>query len=441
MDKQPHPVLERFAGNPIMEPRQGIGWESKAVFNPAAIYEGGKVHIVYRAIGDSDESVLGYACSNDGFHIDERLTFPIFCQQGTYCGDSLLSLPAEDHHVTYLLAKNGEAEEEKVKEVAYISGGGSFGGCEDPRLTRIGDRIYMTYVAYDGYSPPRVALTSISAVDFLARRWRWERPVLISRLGVVNKNACILPEKIGSKYVIFHRVYPDILIDFVDDLNFDGKTRWLRGDFKIKPRDDKWDSRKVGAGAPPIKTKAGWLLIYQGIGERDPGRYKIGAMLLDLKDPAKVIYRADEPILQPMERYENEGWKAGVVYPCGAVVIGGRLFVYYGGADKVTCVATVDLNDFIKKLTGARTSAAGAGISHPGTGAREPRSTVTSPSGVPVPGIEKVIDKFIQAYCVKCRRMQIMKNPRPVILKNGQPAVHEICPKCGGKMFRIGKIP
>ena len=60
-----------------------------------------------------------------------------------------------------------------------------------------------------------------------------------------------------------------------------------------------------------------------------------------------------------MERYENEGWKAGVVYPCGAAVIGGRLFVYYGGADKVTCVASADLDDFIKKLTGVRTFAAG----------------------------------------------------------------------------------
>ena len=148
------PVLERYAGNPILEPRSRLGWESKAAFNPAAIYEGGKVHIVYRAIGDSDESVLGYACSTDGFHIDERLTYPIFCQPGAYGGSSLLSLSADDHHVTYLLAGNGAAEEEKVKEVAYISGGGGTGGCEDPRLTRIGDRIYMTYVAYDGFSPP-----------------------------------------------------------------------------------------------------------------------------------------------------------------------------------------------------------------------------------------------------------------------------------------------
>ena len=71
------PVLERFDGNPILEPRANHWWESKAAFNPGAIYEQGKVHIVYRAIGDSDVSVLGYASSVDGFHVDERLDKPI----------------------------------------------------------------------------------------------------------------------------------------------------------------------------------------------------------------------------------------------------------------------------------------------------------------------------------------------------------------------------
>ena len=432
------PVLERFAENPILEPQSRLGWESKAVFNPAAIYEGGRVHIVYRAIGNSDESVLGYASSTDGLHIDDRLNYPVFCAEGAFGGQSLLSLSADDHCVTYVLAGNGGAEEEQVREIAYVSGGGGFGGCEDPRLTRIGNRIYMTYVAYDGYSPPRVALTSIAAKDFLARRWEWDRPVLISRPGVVNKNACILPEKINSKYVIFHRVYPDILIDFVDDLNFDGKTRWLRGESKISPRHGYWDSRKIGAGPPPVKTSAGWLLIYQSIGEQDPGRYKIGAMLLDLKDPTKVLYRSDRPVLEPVAWYENEGWKAGVVYPCGAVVIAGRLFVYYGGADKFTCVATSDLNGFLNKLCGnAATSIAGDR-----TGARtevREKPFNTAAAVLPGPELEKVVEMYIEAYCVKCRHRRVMMNPKPVIMKNGRPAMRGTCPKCGGTMFRIGR--
>ena len=72
------PVLKRFEGNPILRPETTHWWESKAVFNPAAIYEGGKVHILYRAIGDTDTSVIGYASSTDGFHIDERLDKPVY---------------------------------------------------------------------------------------------------------------------------------------------------------------------------------------------------------------------------------------------------------------------------------------------------------------------------------------------------------------------------
>src|SRR5208283_3746855 len=234
----------------------------------------------------------------------------------------------------------------------YASGGGGAGGCEDPRLTRIGDYVYMTYVAYDGHSHPRVALSSIHINDFLKHKWDWKSPVLISPPYVVDKNACILPEKINGKYVIFHRVFPNILIDFVDDLDFDGKTRWLVGQYKIPTRalSSDWDSLKVGCGPPPLRTKDGWLLIYQAVGASDESRYKIGAMLLDLKDPTKVLARTRNPILEPTANYENEGLKSGVVYPCGAVIIKNRLFVYYGGADMVVCVATATLNHFLEEL-------------------------------------------------------------------------------------------
>ena len=154
------------------------------------------------------------------------------------------------------------------------------------------------------------------------------------------------------------------MIDFVDDLDFNGTTRWLKGEFKIQPRVACWDSQKVGAGAPPIKTKDGWLLIYQGVGESDPGRYKIGAMLLDLKDPVKVLARLEKPILEPQAAYENEGWKTGVIYPCGAVVIRDRLLVYYGGADKVTCVASAKLDELLGRLVGVREAVPSASVRH-----------------------------------------------------------------------------
>jgi predicted GH43/DUF377 family glycosyl hydrolase len=332
------PVLLRYEGNPLLKPIPHHSWESKATFNPAALYLGRRVHIVYRAIGDSDISTLGYASSRDGFYIDERLNKPIYVPrepfEGTSSPFSYEVEPADD----------------------YISGGGAFGGCEDPRLTRIGNKIYLTYVAYDGHNPPRVALSSISVSNFLNKRWRWRKPVLISEPGIINKNACIFPAKIKGKFVLFHRVFPDILVDYVDDLDFDGKTRWLRDKDAIRPRVLFWDSLKVGAGAPAIKTDMGWLFIYQAVDDLDPQyHYKIGAMLLDLENPAKVLARGTVPVLEPQASYEFNGWKSGVLYPCGAVVVRGRLLVYYGASDKVTCVAAAELKPFMEKLRCHRT--------------------------------------------------------------------------------------
>ena len=317
--------LERSHLNPILAPQNENHWESFNVFNPATIYEAGKVHIFYRAQGYDYVSTVGYASSKDGITVDERLDKPIFTPQ---------------HHL--------KSKKHRQPNLDPFSSGGGFGGCEDPRVTIIDDRLYMVYVANDG-NLPRLALTSISVKDFLAKRWFWETPVLISPPGVVDKSGCILPEKINGKYVIFHRIFPNILIDFVDSLDFKGYT-WLKGEFSIDIRKNKWDSLKIGIGAPPIKTKDGWLLIYYDVDDKDGAKYKIGAMLLDLNNPVKVLHRTDAPILEPLARYENEGFKPGIAYPCGAVVIKETLFVYYGGADSVVCVATANLDHFLSEL-------------------------------------------------------------------------------------------
>ena len=400
-------TLERFEGNPILKPDTKHPWETKAVFNPAAIYEGGKVHILYRALGETDVSTLGYASSLDGLHIHERLDKPVYVPRE----------PFEGVNPSYRYVSQPTC--------IYVSGGGEMGGCEDPRLTRIGKQVYMTYVAYDGYTHPRVALSSIQLDDFLDRKWNWKKPVLITPPDIVDKNACILPEKINGKYVIFHRVFPNILIDFVDDLDFDGKTRWLVGQFKIPVRvlSSDWDNLKVGCGPPPIKTKEGWLLIYQAVGKHDENRYKIGAMLLDLKDPTKVLARTKKPILEPVMSYENDGLKAGVVYPCGAAVIDDRLFVYYGGADMVVCVASAKLQSFMAQLVTHHKEI-------------KPESIQAQPP-VKTDKTDEVREA-VQGFCLKCRRTREIRNPRHIML-NGRHAVQGICPKCGSKMSRLIK--
>jgi predicted GH43/DUF377 family glycosyl hydrolase len=330
----PHPKLKltRHPKNPILRPNQANAWETKATFNPAAILINNKVHLLYRAIGDTDVSVLGYAESEDGIHF------------------------VRHNNPAYIPRENFEGVKVKGTKIhlpgPYESGGGGCGGCEDPRLTRVEDVLYLTYVAYNGWSAPRVAMANISVEDFLAHRWdRWSSPKLISRPGVVNKNACVFPEKIKGQYVMFHRIFPNMLIDFMNDLEFkDG--RWLEAKAVIRPNKEGWDTRKIGVGAPPIKTDAGWLMIYQGMGGVDgtSSEYKIGAMLLDLNDPSRVIARSAHPVLEPETDYENSGTKWGVVYPCGAIVKDGRLLVYYGGSDDVTAVAEADLAQFLEEL-------------------------------------------------------------------------------------------
>ncbi len=309
--------LKRFEGNPIISPIESHPWEAKATFNAAAIYEGGEVHIIYRAVANDNVSVFGYASSEDGFHITERLPDPIY-------------VPREDFEKT-------------------LNPGGN-SGCEDPRITKIGNKIYMCYTAYDGRNPPRVALTSIKLSDFLEKKWNWSKPVLISPPGADDKNSCIFPEKVKNKYMIFHRMYSFICLDLVDSLNFDGsKFIGISKSIGYRPG-DYWDSRKVGIAAPPIKTKYGWLLLYHGISERDRN-YRIGAMLLDIDNPSIVTSRPYRFLLEPEEKYEKEGLISNVVFSCGAVVIEDTLFVYYGGGDKVIGVATMSLSELLEEIT------------------------------------------------------------------------------------------
>jgi len=300
--------FKRLPNNPIITPDPNHKWESKATFNPAAIDLGGKVHLLYRALSDDNTSTIGYALSDDGATVTERLDSPVY-------------IPREDF------------------ETKKIDGAGS--GCEDPRITKIGKDIYMCYTAYDSVGPPRVAVTSISEKDFLARRWNWSKPELITPKGVDDKDACIFPEKVGGKYLILHRIGTDICADFLPSLDF--KTETVNKCIRIfGPRSGMWDGAKVGITAPPIKTRKGWVLLYHAVSEHHR-TYRIGAVLLDLKDPTTVLSRSADAIFSPEAPFEKEGLTNNVVFPCGMIVRDGLLYIYYGGADKVVGVATMEL--------------------------------------------------------------------------------------------------
>ena len=208
----------------------------------------------------------------------------------------------------------------------------------------------MTYTAYDGTNPPRVALTSISIDDFLKRQWNWEEPQLISHPGTDDKDACIIKSKNTDEYIAFHRLGVEIWIDIRKNLNFNEQT-YLAGKILAHPRDDKWDNVKIGIAGPPIETEKGWLLLYHGVGSGENGNvYKVGAMLLDYDDPYKILGRSDEPIFEPEEPYEKEGEVPNVVFPCGSVILNDILYTYYGGADKVVGVAAIPVKSLLDYL-------------------------------------------------------------------------------------------
>lgn len=325
------PLFKRFEENPIIRPNTENVWETKATFNPAALFETGKVHLLYRAIGEGDVSVLGYAASADGRTVDERLSEPVYTPEHFF-GKKI-------------------SDREGPSPLGYISGGGWQGGCEDPRLTRIGERVYMTFTAFNGWDAVWIALTSIGLEDFLAKRWKWEKPVFLSPPGEMHKNWVLFPEKIRGKFAILHSIAPEISIEYVDDLSvFAADDVYIRSQYGKTGRKRSWDNWMRGAGPPPLKTSEGWLLLYHAMDARDPDRYKLGAMLLDLEYPEKVLARSVAPVLEPDAVYENEGFKSGVIYCCGAVVKDGELIVYYGGADTVVCAAAAPLEAFLEEL-------------------------------------------------------------------------------------------
>lgn len=331
-------LLAKSPHNPIMKPGKNP-WTAEAVMNPAAVVLDGRTHLIYRAIGVDGVSRLGYASSHDGIVFDKRLPYPVYVAQKP---------------------RNLPGHARRYSPVLYPSGG-SWGGCEDPRMTVIDGRVYVTFNMFDGWDYIRVAAISIAEEDFMAERfWKWDGPHILSKPNQIHKNWVIFPEKINGKYAILHSVVPKIDIayrDSIEDIGIEEPfiESWVGSRSDLPAREDVWDSFVRGAGPPPLKTDRGWLLLYHAIDNRDPCRYKLGAMLLDSNDPTKVLYRSIAPILSPDERYENEG-KPGIVYACGAVVQGGTLYVYYGGADKVICVATTSLHMFLDALVAGATT-------------------------------------------------------------------------------------
>lgn len=330
----------------ILEPTN-LDFEETAVLNPATWQEGEFVHMFYRAIDKENQSSIGYARLKGPTQIVERWEKPII-----------------------------------TREYPYESK-----GVEDPRIAKIGDKFYMTYVVHDGKNALTAYATSKNLKQFkkmgiISPRLSYHEAEKIlgeSKLKdqyfffasyyeeqaghdvyLWHKDLILFPKKINGRFAMLHRVLPDIQIIFFNDfkdLTVDFWKEYLKNlsQYVILENKHWFESRNIGGGCTPIETKDGWLIIFHAVEENNKGRvYHATAALLDKDDPRKVIGKLHEPLFSPTKDWEKTGFVSNVVFPSSTALFGDTLYIYYGAADKRIAVASVSLDELLAEIKDPR---------------------------------------------------------------------------------------
>lgn len=342
-------------------------WEAKAVLNPSVVKDkNGIEHMFYRAVAKDGVSSIGYAKIIKGKI--ERFDKPVL-------------FPTESYDIK---------------------------GVEDPRVTKISNIYYMLYTAFNGedariayavsknlkdwekkgiISPNIPVVEARKLVRIKKYRDKWKHQEIYgAHICLWNKDAVLFPEKINGKFVMLHRLLPDIqIVKFKSFSELKNDNFWRKYIENLGKDKDKislyrrydWESEHIGAGAVPIKTKRGWLLIYHGVELQDKGFllnlfnriyynvesilgrlenkrlpliYHAGAVLLDLKRPEIEVARLKEPLFSPKHNWEKEGDISDVVFPEGAVVEGDKLKIYYGCSDSRIGLAELSLKKLLRQI-------------------------------------------------------------------------------------------
>jgi predicted GH43/DUF377 family glycosyl hydrolase len=214
-------------------------------------------------------------------------------------------------------------------------------GIEDCRVVEIGGTYYLTFTQVSRHGVG-VGLRS-------TRDWRD-----FSAHGMTfpphNKDCAIFPERIGRRYYALHRPSsPELGGNYIWVAESPDLEHWGNHRCIAHSRKGMWDSARVGAGAAPIRTPEGWLEIYHGA-TVNPTQYCLGALLLDLDEPWKVLARSQEPIMEPIAEYEKVGFFGNVVFTNGHLVDGDALTIYYGASDSVICGARFSIVEILQTL-------------------------------------------------------------------------------------------
>lgn len=321
-----------------------LEFENQAVLNPAVVQQGNTLHLFYRAVKKGNHSSIGYCRLEGPLKIVERKKSPILFPEFDY---------------------------EKQ-------------GVEDPRIVFFGEIYYLFYSAYDGKNALTAYATSkdlkqwnkqgiispeitydeaedIFRSSKLKERYfffeSYYKDIVAKDVLLWEKDVFILPKKINNKFALIHRILPDIQIIYFKDFSELTTDFWKKyliklGDYIVLEPKHGYESRNIGGGAPFIETKKGWLMIYHAVEDSNKGKvYHASAALLDRKDPCKVIGHLKKPLFSPTEDYEKSGDVTNVVFPTGTAIFKGRLYIYYGAADKRIAVASVNLNELLEELS------------------------------------------------------------------------------------------
>ncbi|ARV07385.1 glycosidase [Polaribacter sp. SA4-10] len=244
-------------------------------------------------------------------------------------------------HLRLLFSNDGISFEES-EEYPSIFGEGEYEsfGIEDCRVSKIDSTYHLTYTM--------VSSNGVGVGLRTTKDWRnFEKKGMI--FSPHNKDCAIFEEKINGLFYALHRPSsPELGGNYIWLAESPDGVHWGNHKCIAKTRIGKFDSKRLGAGAAPIKTAKGWLEIYHGATAEN--RYCLGAILLDLKDPSKVIARSEEPIMEPIAAYEQTGFFGNVVFTNGHYVDGDIIHLYYGASDEFVCSANFSINEILKTL-------------------------------------------------------------------------------------------
>lgn len=330
-DLRGEPWITRHDRNPLLSP-DDVPYPSSLTFNAGvAKYEGRYVMVFRNDYFPDDDPAkpgttdLGFAESPDGITWSVRPTPFLSADRAREAGGAFYAnRGAEVVHRIY-----------------------------DPRITVVDGRPYVCF-AMDTLHGVRSGVATTS--DF-------ESFDILSLSAPENRNTVLFPERVDGEFVRLERPFPvysrpeaeafDVWIARSADL-----LRWGDHDLVLGVEDVPFSNRKIGPGAPPLRTPKGWLTTFHAVDyDESRGkngweatwkkRYTIGLMLLDLEDPRRVKGLARTPLMAPQADYERSGFRGDVLFPGGMIAEGEEVRIYYGAADTVECVASADLADLL----------------------------------------------------------------------------------------------